>query len=1167
MKRIIGTLMAIFMAASCFGLYVSAESSDDGLLFDFSYAEKNNGIVDKKNTATLVSTLNGNKEVLKIVPTGENSDDKQLRIDCYKLSYPVAEFAKARFMTVEYKYECPEQYENVGKMYVYITTGGKALKKSVTAYSMQDIKAGEWTTAVFDVSAIADSVDMTDGNIFKQFHLFPYGRDTDATKLSPDQVMYIGDISFYSLNPDKNAEYTVSFKSANPNAEGENPKALTVKRGDKYTLPENPYVLENAEFLGWKNSVDEKLYDPGTEFSAADMNVIFTAEFNIQYSAEEYQVLTFADYHGGSVDRRDNLIVTETEFQGKKVVKAVPNPKSEFVEKNMVIDGYRYNTSGIDIGKYDYLVITYYIEGALPKEVTLRVNVTTNGGTLTKSYVKESEEKLRSGRWEFAVIDLSGIDANLNLDLTEHMFKQMHIYPFYGLDCAEMTGNEAIYIGNLMFFKERPSLEVHESYMKGYEGALFKPSGNMTRAEACTVVARLTAGGDEHVPSDKTTSFTDVASDAWYHKYISYVESLGFLKSYSGEFLPDKAITRAEFVELVYNMGLLKDAGKNDTFTDVPADHPKAQVISAAGKAGLVNGYNNGDSTYSFMPDKTITRAEVVTVINNALSRNSKNHEISDDVKYFWFDVSSDFWAYADIAEATLPHVHAKDGWIFTMIPSISILGADNSKLNFAAGETIVGEIDETVNRRVSEIRSTETDIEVNGTTYYISESGNDSNDGKSPENAWKTIAKLESARPQMKSGDKVFFERGSTFRGRFSTVTGVTYSAYGEGAKPRLYGSPENGADPSKWTLLDDTTNIWVYKSELLDVGGIIINEGEIVGLKELPDLHDGKFYVRGSNKTKPYDIKTELNENYEFFSEVTDSNALSTATGKLYFRCDEGNPGELYEQIEFNTRGNIITNGKAENVHIDNLCIMYTGTHGIGSSSTKNLTVTNCEVGWIGGTLHNYDNGKATRLGNGIEIFGSCDGYIIDNCYVYQCYDAGITHQKRFGNEDNSMYNITYTNNIIEDCVYNIEYFNGDADNGKALRDGKNLLIKDNILRRAGYGWGNQRPDKNECAHIKSWTMRNEYEKGTYIIENNIFDRSSWKLVQTVAAYDAWCPIYRNNTYIQVIDKGLSEYKGLNLAFDCYAEIVIKTDMEDKTAKVYFLPESYTHRGFLTR
>ena len=73
--------------------------------------------------------------------------------------------------------------------------------------------------------------------------------------------------------------------------------------------------------------------------------------------------------------------------------------------------------------------------------------------------------------------------------------------------------------------------------------------------------------------------------------------------------------------------------------------------------------------------------------------------------------------------------------------------------------------------------------------------------------------------------------------------------------------------------------------------------------------------------------------------------------------------------------------------------------------------------------------------------------------------------------------------------------------------------------------------------------------------------------KLLQTAATYNAWCPVYRNNTYVQVIDAGLIEYKKITLAYDCYAEATIKTDIGDIGARVYFLPESYKHGGFLTR
>ena len=163
------------------------------------------------------------------------------------------------------------------------------------------------------------------------------------------------------------------------------------------------------------------------------------------------------------------------------------------------------------------------------------------------------------------------------------------------------------------------------------------------------------------------------------------------------------------------------------------------------------------------------------------------------------------------------------------------------------------------------------------------------------------------------------------------------------------------------------------------------------------------------------------------EVFSDIK-STQIATAKGKIYYRTSKGNPGEIFHSIEFNTAGNIINVANEENVTIDNLCLKYGGYHGIGSGSTKNLTVTNCEIGSIGGCPLNFKStGEQARFGNGVEIYGSCENYTVDNCYVYQCYDAGITHQYSGGTDKhNSMVNIVYSNNVIEDCVYSVEYFN---------------------------------------------------------------------------------------------------------------------------------------------
>lgn len=62
------------------------------------------------------------------------------------------------------------------------------------------------------------------------------------------------------------------------------------------------------------------------------------------------------------------------------------------------------------------------------------------------------------------------------------------------------------------------------------------------------------------------------------------------------------------------------------------------------------------------------------------------------------------------------------------------------------------------------------------GTAYYISNDGNDSADGTSPESAWATIDRLNQA--ELDYGDAVFFRRGDVWRAvQVNSQPGVTYS------------------------------------------------------------------------------------------------------------------------------------------------------------------------------------------------------------------------------------------------------------------------------------------------------------------------------------------------------------------------------------------------------
>ena len=137
--------------------------------------------------------------------------------------------------------------------------------------------------------------------------------------------------------------------------------------------------------------------------------------------------------------------------------------------------------------------------------------------------------------------------------------------------------------------------------------------------------------------------------------------------------------------------------------------------------------------------------------------------------------------------------------------------------------------------------------------------------------------------------------------------------------------------------------------------------------------------------------------------------------------------------------------------------------GRHGVSAGGhSVGLHVTNCEFGWIGGSIQHYfgtdpnypegRRGSVTRYGNAIEIYGGCEDYIASNNYIYEVYDAGITHQVTTSTK-RIMTGIRYTGNVIEKCVYGIEYFL-DQIEGERESYMDDVVMNDNFIRLSGYG-----------------------------------------------------------------------------------------------------------------
>lgn len=884
----------------------------------------------------------------------------------------------------------------------------------------------------------------------------------------------------------------------------------------------------------------------------------------------------FVDYEDGIVNGVDSGILEHTEKDGKRVLKITPNPSTEATR--ISIDGYSYASAGIDLNLYRWAAIEYYYESPTPVEDNMYLGVLKNGGVFNSSIDRvsaDSREKIVSGKWSVVTFDLRELEHAVVKNSENVFARQMHIRPFRFTPVQELTKDDVMYISRIMFFEKEPELISHEAYMNGYEDGTFRPAGTMTRAEACTVIARLLEK-EENISG--ASSFEDVSADVWYAKYIGYCANRGLLTSYSGTFLPDQAITRAEFAELVYLTGLAADGASDVSFSDVDESHPKYASIKAAAGAGLINGYDEADGTYTFKPDNTITRAEVVTVINRATGTSKKQEQLTAGTVKLFVDVDDTHWAFADIAEAVVPHYESGGVWAFTTLDPVAALAEKvgyGAIYDFDKTNKKLAELDALEAKRIEEIRNTPNmDLSnIKGNKIYVSSStGNDSNNGLSPDSPVKTINR---ATALVSPNGAVLFRRGDMWRAeQIEARDGVTYTAYGEGAKPLFYGSPKNAADETLWSLVyeDKETGalIWLYKEQNLgDIGTFVFNGGEGFAMKEIPSSSGQNFIVRGTKDT-PFDYTRELDRNLEFFhcaNNVTTTNSAGLeiidpgkSTGPVYLRCDNGNPGKVFDSIELITRGAVVKVGKASNVTVDNLCLMYS-SFGISAGNQKNLTVTNMEIGWIGGNIQTYalygsTDGRATRYGNGVEVYGSCDGYYIDNCYVYQCYDAGVTHQfSGSSSGDCREDNIRYSNNVITDCVYSIEYFLGvNSSNPDFVREGENVLFENNLCRRAGFGFGSFRPDANNQRHIRSGSGNNFRN---FVIRNNVFDRAVEELTRTTvsSSFPDAEPVYDGNVYIQGVNNILfSSGVSKSAKTDLLAKKSIEAMLGDTNCEVYY-------------
>jgi len=396
----------------------------------------------------------------------------------------------------------------------------------------------------------------------------------------------------------------------------------------------------------------------------------------------------------------------------------------------------------------------------------------------------------------------------------------------------------------------------------------------------------------------------------------------------------------------------------------------------------------------------------------------------------------------------------------------------------------------------------------IKGTCYYISNDGDDSNSGTSPDAPWKSFVNLYTVKGSaafkivlsaLEPGDAVLLERGSEFDkyryGEYDCLViseGVTYGTYGEGPKPVVSAKFIMDEPEGKW-VSTSYDNVWKLDYENHDFPGNIefVKKdgselwGVCVFLDNYEDPYNGApsknyglvtngedfFMSGGVSFTDPGCLKNNL----EYFTDME--------KGELYVYYDKGNPGEVFAEINITRKEIAIDDvfgaektgysaGKFEYwsdyiTSVDGLSIKYAGSCGINTWEADNVYITNCDFEWIGGSFQNAE----VRYGNAVSNWGPSDGIFVLDCYFKDIYDAAASTQGVLGR----LVNYYSSGCVLDRCGLSYEFFVNDNTSDDGISYLSNIFITDNYVMRPGFGFCDIRTDRRGAFFIPGYHMTN--------------------------------------------------------------------------------------------
>ena len=315
-------------------------------------------------------------------------------------------------------------------------------------------------------------------------------------------------------------------------------------------------------------------------------------------------------------------------------------------------DGNTYYFGDADVSKEDWRFKVVYTPADDGKEkfVWTINEAVSNFSRVQLSYQLRLRDDARTSKDNYFYTNIS---ATL-----KPMDSKGHIGSNQTFDRPRVTfGADADYLLPILSLnKATPKLNTrdHFAYVQGYPDGTVKPAGSITRAEVAAILFRLMDADSRSLYYSTASGFRDVDSTKWYNTYVATLNNAGVITdSRTGYFRPNDAITRAELAAMLAQFAEKKSAAIY--FSDISAGYWAANAIALTANLGWINGYPDG----TFGPDKTVTRAELMAMVNRATGRAPESTSALLSGMKTWKDnADTARWYYLDVQEATNSHTY-----------------------------------------------------------------------------------------------------------------------------------------------------------------------------------------------------------------------------------------------------------------------------------------------------------------------------------------------------------------------------------------------------------------------------------------------------------------------------------------------------------------------------